>query len=774
MRRSRRFILALLSVVVLRVVANGEESTRVEGGDDQIVVDAAELEYDRKTDTIRARGNVVITHGATELHADEVTVNRATNEAQARGNVTLTDPQANLTADAVQIDLDEETGVLDRAHVQSAGATYSLWGDRIEKGLGHSYHIENGRFTTCRCETGPPSWSVAGDDIQVRVPGVGSARGCTFNVLDQPIAYIPRAWFPVERERHTGFLNPRFGVSNQRGFQMLLPFYWAPDESQDVTIALDVETSQRIGGAGEYRYARSRDSRGTFGATYFNEAFRGNPEYEPSGRPVPPNRWNILSRHEETLSSRSLAFVDAYTVGDDRYLREINTYQFDRTLARGVALRTLPYTRSRAGFVQLWDRVALRGTTTFFQNLTGVQNQTSDYTLSGPESATLNRFPDVTVLGQKALGQWLIGELNGVASSFVRSRGTSGLRADIEPALAAPLPLGRSLFGAVRGSLRETAYFLTDRDPAFTVDAAPLPKDNTRELFRLDANVGSALNRVYPARWFGLEKIKHTIEPGLEYLYVPSVAQGDLPLWDAEDRVNHRNVLTYGVATRLIGKFAEQVAPEDDSGDEDGEEIRGDHAAAPAVASQIRELARISLAQSYRMSGEVDRLKPHDSTKHLSDIGLYGRVNPSRFLSVRFRGDFDVGNKEFTSTRVGFFVVDPREHEDGAARRVDTRTSAGVSYQFLQQNLLQQVSGNMVWRITDWAGFLYASRYDIVNSRFLGSTYGLRFLSTCDCWSLDLALVDRRNPQEVEMRVQFTLAGLGSGGSTRTRMAAMP
>jgi len=774
MRRGRYFVLTLLSVAVLRAVAPADERARVDGGDDQILVDAEELEYDRKTDTLQARGNVVITHGDTELRADEVTVNRATNEAEARGDVTLTDPRAQLSAEAARLDLDDETGVLMRAHVQSAGATYTLWGDRIEKDVGHAYHIENGRFTTCRCDAGPPSWSVAGDDIRVRVPGTGQVRGCTFNVLDQPIAYLPRAWFPVERDRHTGFLNPRFGFSNQRGFQTLLPFYWAPSQSQDLTAALDVETSQRLGVAGEYRYARSRHSRGIVGATYFNEAFRGIPGEEPSGRPVPENRWNILSRHEETLSDRTLAFVDAYAVGDDRYLREINTYHFNRTIERGVFLRTLPYTRSRAGILQLWDRLALRGTTTFFQNLTRVQNQTSDYVLEAPESATLNRLPDVGVLGQKALGRWLFGELDGGVSSFVRARGTSGLRADIAPALVAPLPLGQSVFGALRGSLRETAYFLTDRDPEFTPNAGSLPRDSSRELFRLDANVGTALDRVYAAHWFGLQKVKHTIEPGVEYLYVPAVAQGDLPLWDAEVRVNHRNLVTYGFTTRLIGRFAEQqVAVEEESGDDDGDERR-DRPAAPGGPSQIRELARFSVAQSYLLSGEVDRLKPDDSTKHLSDFGLYGRVNPSRFLSVRFRGDFDVGNKEFTSTRVGFFVVDPREHDDGPARRVDTRTSAGVSYQFLQQNLLQQVSGNAVWRITDWAGFLYASRYDIVNSRFLGSTYGLRFLSTCDCWSLDLAMVDRRNPQEVEMRVQFTLAGLGSGGATRTRMAAMP
>ncbi len=106
--------------------------------------------------------------------------------------------------------------------------------------------------------------------------------------------------------------------------------------------------------------------------------------------------------------------------------------------------------------------------------------------------------------------------------------------------------------------------------------------------------------------------------------------------------------------------------------------------------------------------------------------------------------------------------------------RLDTRTSAGISYRFLTGNLLQELDDNIVIRLTDWAGFLYSSRYDVVANRFLDNYFGLRLISTCDCWALDFAVVDRTNPQEVEVRAQFTLAGLGSSRSSGTRTAAAP
>ena len=86
--------------------------------------------------------------------------------------------------------------------------------------------------------------------------------------------------------------------------------------------------------------------------------------------------------------------------------------------------------------------------------------------------------------------------------------------------------------------------------------------------------------------------------------------------------------------------------------------------------------------------------------------------------------------------------------------------------------LLQEVDTNLVVRLTDWAGILYTGRYDIVTNHFLDNFIGLRLLSLCDCWALDIAVVDRTNPHEVEARAQLTLAGFGSAGSaTKTAVA---
>src|SRR5262249_28092552 len=155
--------------------------------------------------------------------------------------------------------------------------------------------------------------------------------------------YLPRALFPVQRDRQSGFLLPRFGASSSRGFQMLVPFYWAINKSQDATLGLDVETSARIGLVGEYRYALSRETKGILSASYFNESFR---ESEPTGRAfestIPQDRWSIVGEHRQPFIGSSQLYADPFLVSDDLFLREISTYAFDH--AHQVAIRTLPFT----------------------------------------------------------------------------------------------------------------------------------------------------------------------------------------------------------------------------------------------------------------------------------------------------------------------------------------------------------------------------------------------------------------------------------------------
>jgi LPS-assembly protein len=700
--------------------------------DEQVRIDADQLSYDQKTDTVVAKGNVIITRGDFELRAEEVRVNRTTNAAEAHGSVQLEGPQGSGTADHAFIDLTDETGLLEHATIDSHTTQYSFWGDRVQKGAGQTYHIENGRFTPCRCGAGAPTWSISGRDVQLNLRGYGTVRGGTFNVLDTPVLYIPRAFFPISQERQTGFLAPRFGYSSLRGFQTYVPFYWALNRSHDLSLSGDVESSARVGTSAHYRYILDRATAGSLYGSYFNETFRG--QAKSDGNPVPENRWNLLASHSQTLPTNTLMYADGLMVSDDRFLRDMNLYAFD--LRRDVTLRSLPFDASRVGLLHEWERLALRAEGTYYQNLTGA------------DSTTLQRAPTAYVWGQSLLAHTpLLGDIQASATDYVRGSDVDGLRLDVAPRVELPVRLGNVAYGGVRGAFRSTAYNLYDQTVASSGDR--LPANPSRQTAQVDAGLRSTFDRVYTVRRLGIEKLKHTLEPSLSYLYVPAVNQDDLPLFDGLDRINRRNLITYGIASRFIARSL--PTRHSDAADTPDAEEEG----------SIRELGRLWVNQSFDISRKIPPLQSGRSSDHFSDIDIGALVHPSPSLFLRFDGNYNTGNTEFSAARLAVFAEERRD--PSRAQGLGIRNGLGASYSVLTKSLLQELNGNLVLRLTDRAGFRYVTRYDVVTNTFLGSTYSLRLVSACDCWILDAGMVQKTNPTETQALLQFSLFGFGAG-----------
>lgn len=746
-------VLGLLAVLFAAPASAAEQALAIE---EEVTVDADSMTFDRRTNTAVATGHVVIRRSDMELRADEVRLNRATNEAEATGQVSLSNAEGVILADRMQLSLDEETGALLQGRIYSRQLGFSLTGERIEKGVGHKYHLENATFTTCRCDDGRPSWSVAGDMLDVTLDGYGILRGGTFKVLDVPIFYAPRAAFPVARERQSGLLFPRVGVSNQRGFQIVQPAYWAIDKSQDATVGIDIETSARLGLVGEYRYAASRAFRGSLHLAYFNEAIRGATTGLSKSRTinpqVPENRWSLITEHTQAIGSAE-AYADVQLVGDDFVLREINTLTVGHD--EDVALRTRPFTESRVGALQRWERLALQAQAVVYEDLIR------------RHSLALQHAPEVRLWGRKQVGFGLSGELTASATNFQRGIGIAGLRSNVEPTATMNLPLGRSLAGSLHATFVETAYQLTeDRmtdgfrgdDPAGeTID---LPSQRSRETVRLGADIGSGLSRTFSVASFGLDKVRHTIEPRVEYLYVPLVDQDRLMVFDGTDRIAGRNLVTYGVVSRLLARVA------------------------GASSESVREFGRLSLAQSYDVRREIPSSVRSGAYSHFSDIDIALRVDPSNRTSLRLVSTLDATSADVSGATIGAVLREPNDFpgSEGLLRPLK-RTRLGLSYRFITENPLkiedcgsgqldcgiQQVDSNIMIRLSDRIGFLYANRYNLRESRFLENRFGLNLRSACDCWALDLGVIDKSNPREIEFRAQLTLVGLGSDGDLDSR-----
>jgi LPS-assembly protein len=261
----------------------------------------------------------------------------------------------------------------------------------------------------------------------------------------------------------------------------------------------------------------------------------------------------------------------------------------------------------------------------------------------------------------------------------------------------------------------------------------------------LRADVRTEFARIFAFQHFGIEKLKHTVEPQLGYLFVPDIGQDDVPVFDGLDRVNQRNLLSYGIASRLLARSARV----------------GNGAAAPPVY----ELARFSVIQSYDFERAIVPFAESDDSSHLSDIDLALRVNPSRLTSIRAGANYDPVRGQIPAASVSLQLFEPRRLRDAGPERQTIRNGVTLSYRFISHDVLQLLQASTVLRLTDRIGGIYATRYDIQRSRFLENFVGMRYISACDCWSIDVGVSDTSNPNEVQLRAQISLLGLGSVGS---------
>jgi LPS-assembly protein len=716
-------------------------------GSHEVAVDAESLSYDQETNTLTARGSVTLTREDTTLTADEVVYDRTNAIVEARGHVVLTDPEATVEGDFAHLDLEDESGWVEAATADMHASDYVLKAGRIDKKGGPQYSAADPLFTSCRCGgLDKPSWSIGGQQSDVNIRGVGTVRNAILRVKDIPVLYFPYLIFPANTQRQSGFLFPRLGYSNRRGFQYEQPFFWAISKSTDATVALDVETAARIGIIGEYRYMLSRDSHGEFTGAYYNESIRGRTlgTIQPSGETIviPENRFAFAGHHGSPFYGGGRFYLDLFAVSDDLFLREMNSFSFS-TLS-DLALRTTRYTTSRTGVYKSWGEGLVNVESAYYQDLID------------PQSLALQKLPRVDVVHSlPLLGNRAVARVDGQAIDYQRENGYDGVRGDLPVDLFLPFQLGRVINGSVTGQVRETAYTLTSTKQVGVVvprnDALPshfrtapelpaLDADRNRELAEVQGRAGTEFARVYTFQHLGLEKLRHSIEPEVQYLYVPQVGRpmfqqtfpdcDTLPaarrrpgsncnatlftegyLFDERDAINRRNFLSYGLTTRLL---ARGPTPAETAARTPGApppapapEVTGPPAfellpnfvgpprpvpeAAPAPeppSGPSRELLRASILHGYDLSRDLV------GNSHQSDFDLGLRMSPLDYLSMTYNTTVSAQQSSVRGLSTTIVAREPGWAPSNALRNYQNATTAILRYAFIEKNVNQGVGSN--------------------------------------------------------------------------------
>ena len=326
-------------------------------------------------------------------------------------------------------------------------------------------------------------------------------------------------------------------------------------------------------------------------------------------------------------------------------------------------------------------------------------------------------------------------ELDTELSYFTRDVGVTGVRGHIMPEIALPLDL-QVMTVEPALAYEYTAYSLQDTLPG--------QEDNpSRSAPIASIDVATTLERLTPKRgWL------QTLEPRVQYAYIPFRDQEDLPVFDTivadlnvvqlfrrnrfvgYDRLGDTNQLSIGITTRLI-----------DAAD-GGEFLR----------ATIGDILYFSDRRVTLPGGDGSDSNKSD---YLFELGM--KLRERWRTAFVYQYNSDDRETKWTDIRLNY--------------RASDKKIANFVYRY-RKDLLEEFDVSAAWPVTGRWNLIGRYNYSILDQKPLESLVGAEY-ATC-CWAIRTSvrryLASRTGDSDIGFSIQLILKGFGSADSAADRM----
>ncbi|WP_315813231.1 LPS-assembly protein LptD [Bradyrhizobium sp. SZCCHNR2028] len=220
--------------------------------DNQMLVQATEVDYDYNNSRVSAVGNVQLFYNGTSVEADRVIYDQKTKRLHAEGNIRMTDADGKITyANSLDLSDDYRDGFVDSLRVETEDQT-RMAATRADRSKGNYTVFENGVYTACApCKDDPkkpPLWQVKGARIiHDQTEKMLYFENAQLEFFGVPLAYIPYFSTPDPTvKRKSGFLMPGVTQTGGYGFGVDIPYYWAIAPDYDATFTPRITSKQGV------------------------------------------------------------------------------------------------------------------------------------------------------------------------------------------------------------------------------------------------------------------------------------------------------------------------------------------------------------------------------------------------------------------------------------------------------------------------------------------------------------------------------------------------
>ena len=482
-------------------------------------------------------GDVRVTQGNKIILADNVTLHQQENIVVAEGNVNFSDGQIKSISDKATNNLNTDQIELENTQYQflcEPGRGDAQYISRTGKAV---YTMEDGSITSC--PLGDKSWRLKASSIELdQDEEEATFYNPRFEILDVPVFYLPYLTVPVGDKRKTGFLYPTISYGSSDGFETEVPFYWniAPNYDLLITTKYMAERGTQLNN--EFRHLSD------FGESNLKfEFLESDDKYPEQG-----SRWGGQFNFEGIYQQAWKFDIDYSKVSDVNYFSDVDSNIGNREDGQLLQSGQVTYRSLN------WDAsIAVRD----FQVLTDGDNQA--YRLM--PQLTFNYYAPII---------WDSVEVDMIShiSQFdTDAKGKpTATRLHIEPGLKVPLS---TTWGTWTTEARLLGtYYNQDLCGVDTsvAEYADLEESVSRVIPEFRSHAGIVLERDTTL----MNGYTQTLEPQVQYLYVPEEEQNNIARYDTTllqtdyyglfrsrkysgvDFIAAANQLSYGASSRFF------------------------------------------------------------------------------------------------------------------------------------------------------------------------------------------------------------------------------
>ncbi len=505
------------------------DNENVAEGTVSILSEKSQIERDQYAKFI---GGVTLLSPTETITADEIELNRKDMLINAQGNIHFQNNGINIFASQLSASKAASATTLSNTSYQLTENPGHGSAQSISVNQEGVLSLVNSTFTTCFGET--PDWTLKASEININAGEKQlEAYNARFKIFDVPVLYIPYFTMPIGDDRHSGVLYPSMKSSTKSGFEMKIPYYWNIAENMDATFTPRFMSKRGVQLQTEFRYLFGLQA-GSVNLEYLDEDKKLVNNDDP--------RYLARFQHVGTFSDRFRAYLDYTTISDDNYLVDMESDQYNSNDAYLYQVGEISY------FGDSWH----------------AKMQLQDFEILGNHTSSYKTEPHIELGKRQALpfGNAMFDMYSEITrfTTDEKNRPTAE-RYHFEAGVT--LPISRpAWFINSELKLLQTTY----------------RQDNIQSSSSLEESVNRTLPKVRIHGGMNFDKTLNfknksytqTLEPQLQYLYIPDKDQSGIGLYDTTnlqddydglfrdkrfsglDRISQANQYSWGVTSRIF------------------------------------------------------------------------------------------------------------------------------------------------------------------------------------------------------------------------------